>query len=140
MANLIETATQAGNFTTLVQAIETAQLTDVLNSPGPYTILAPTDEAFAQLPQEILEHLNQDPHKLQRILSYHVLQGDVRSDDLAEIDEAPTMEGSVVAVERDDNHGVHINQATVTEMDILTDNGVIHAIDTVLMPALVAVE
>jgi uncharacterized surface protein with fasciclin (FAS1) repeats len=100
-------------------------------------VLAPTDDAFAKLPAGTLDALLQDIPKLQKLLSYHVLYGDVRAEDLAQIDEAPTVEGSVVAVEQTDG-SVKINEATVLTTDILADNGVIHAIDTVLMPAIMA--
>jgi uncharacterized surface protein with fasciclin (FAS1) repeats len=134
MADLVATATEAGSFQTLLTAVKTAGLVDFLQSPGPFTVLAPTDQAFANLPEGTLDQLMQDPHKLKRILLYHVLSGDVRSDDLTQIDEAPTEEGSVLAVEHD--QGVKVNDANVTQMDILTDNGVIHVIDAVLMPAI----
>ncbi len=138
MADLLETAAQVGSFTTLLQVIETAELTDVLKSPGPFTILAPSDQAFQKLSPETLESLQQDLSKLKQILSYHVLFGDVRSDDLAEIHEAPTLEGSVVIVEQ--NGRITVNDITVSQMDILADNGVIHTIDTVLMPTILSPE
>jgi uncharacterized surface protein with fasciclin (FAS1) repeats len=134
MANLVETANEAGSFGKLITAVERAGLVDILKGEGPYTVLAPTDDAFNKLPAETLDSWLQDPHKLKQVLLYHVISGDVRSDDLAEIDEAPTLEGSVVAVEQGD--GVHVNEAKVLQTDILTDNGVIHAIDTVLTPAI----
>lgn len=138
MADLVETATKAGSFNTLLTAVETAGLVDILKSPGPFTVLAPTDEAFARLPEGHLEALLQDTHKLKRVLLYHVLPGDVRSDDLAQIDEAPTEEGSIVAV--DHSQGAKVNDANVTQTDILADNGVIHVIDSVLSPALLGSE
>jgi uncharacterized surface protein with fasciclin (FAS1) repeats len=133
MANLMSTAASAGSFKTLLKAIEAAELTDFLESPGPFTVLAPSDDAFAQLPDGVLDHLLLDLPKLKRVLMYHILSGDVRSDDLAEIDEAPTEEGSIVAVERSNGH-VKINEAEVLTTDILADNGVIHVIDQVLVP------
>lgn len=136
MANLLETAAQEKSFQTLVKVIDAAGLRDTLSSQDSMTILAPTDEAFAKLPDGTLDALLQDIPKLQKILSYHVLFGDVRSDDLVQIDEAPTVEGSVVAV--DHENGVKVNDANVIQTDILADNGVIHAIDAVLMPAIVA--
>lgn len=136
MANIIDTATNTESLKTLVTAIETAGLIDILINPGPYTVLAPTDEAFAKLPANTMASWLQDIPKLKRILTYHVLFGDVRSDDLAQIDEAPTVEGSVVAVEHSD--GIKVNDAKVVKTDILADNGVIHIIDAVLMPALIA--
>lgn len=134
MANLVETAQQAGSFNTLMKAVEAAGLSEILATDERYTLLAPTDDAFDQLPKDSLEALLQDLPQLKRVLLYHVLFGDVRSDDLAQIDEAPTMEGSIVAI--DHSQGVQVNDASVTQMDILADNGVIHAIDSVLVPAL----
>ncbi len=138
MADLIETAVNAGNFTTLVKAIESADLVDILKSEGPYTVFAPTDEAFSKLPQETLDELLQDIPKLKRILTYHVAFGDAREEDLKQIAEAATVEGSIVAIEV--NNGIKVNDANVLQTDILTDNGVIHVIDGVLIPALVAAE
>jgi uncharacterized surface protein with fasciclin (FAS1) repeats len=136
MANLVDTLTQAGSFNTLLSVMEAAGLTDILQGADPIAVLAPTDEAFAQLPQEKTEALLQNLTQLRKVVSYHLLFGDVRSDDLTQIDEAPTVEGSVVAVES--NGVIKINEATVIQSDILTDNGVIHVIDRVLMPAMVS--
>jgi len=136
MANLVETIKQSGKFNTLMQAIEAASLHDILQSEGPYTVLAPTDEAFSRLPEDLLDTMLADIPELKRVLMYHVIFGDARLEDLQEIDEAPTGEGSIVAVEHADGQ-VKVNDATVIESDILTDNGVIHIIDRVLMPAVV---
>lgn len=136
MANIIDTATNTKSLKTLVTAIETAGLVELLNAPGPYTVLAPTDEAFAKLPANTMAAWLQDIPKLKRVLTYHFLFGDVRSDDLAQIDEAPTVEGSVVAIDQSDQ--IKVNDAKVIESDILADNGVIHTIDTVLIPGLIA--
>jgi uncharacterized surface protein with fasciclin (FAS1) repeats len=135
MANLLETASQSGDFTVLLKAINTAGLEDTLDSEGSFTIVAPTDDAFARLPQGSIDELLQNIPKLKRVLLYHVVMGDVRSDDLAEIDEAPTVEGSIVAIHRSAGE-IRINDALVTQSDIIADNGVIHKIDTVLMPAI----
>lgn len=137
MANIIDTATDTDSLKTLVTAIEAAGLIEILKNPGPYTVLAPTDEAFAKLPANTLaDWLRADIPKLRRILMYHVVSGDVRSDDLVDLDEAPTLEGSVVAVFN--SGGIQVNDANVLKSDILADNGVIHIIDAVLMPALIA--
>ncbi|NJL23202.1 MAG: fasciclin domain-containing protein [Leptolyngbyaceae cyanobacterium SM1_3_5] len=136
MANLVETASQAGSFTTLLAAAEAAGLVDFLKGPGPFTILAPTDDAFAALPEGTVDALLQDVPKLKRILMYHVLAGEVLAENLAELEEAETEEGSIVAIEHGDT--LKINQATVTKTDILADNGVIHILDGVIMPALLA--
>lgn len=138
MADIVETAVNAGNFKTLVKAVEAAELVDILKSPGPYTVFAPTDEAFANLPEGTLESLLQDIPKLKRILTYHVAFGDVRAEDLVQIEEAETVEGSIVAIDSTD--GIKVNDANVVKSDILADNGVVHVIDTVLIPALVAAE
>ena len=138
MANLVETAVQAGNFNTRLKAVKATKLDEeILNTPGSYTVFAPTDEAFAKLPEGTIEALLQDIPKLKKIVAYHVSFGDVRSDDLAQIEEAETVEGSVLAIESADGK-IKVNGANVLKMDILTDNGVIHVIDQVLMPAMVA--
>ncbi len=134
MADLVDTAAGAGSFKTLMSTVEAAGLVDFLRNAGPMTVLAPTDDAFAQLPKGTLDSLLQDIPKLKRILMYHMVSGDVRSDNLAELDEAPTEEGSIVAIEA--NGEVKFNDAKVLQADILADNGVIHVIDRVLMPAM----
>jgi uncharacterized surface protein with fasciclin (FAS1) repeats len=138
MADIVETAVNAGTFNTLVKAVEAAALVEILKSPGPYTVFAPTDEAFNKLPEGTLDSLLQDIPKLKRIVLYHVAFGDVRAEDLMQIDEAETVEGSIVAIESSDS--IKVNDANVLKTDILTDNGVIHVIDAVLIPALVAAE
>jgi uncharacterized surface protein with fasciclin (FAS1) repeats len=140
MADLVETAIQAGNFQTLIKAVTAANLTETLKTPGAglYTVFAPTDEAFAQLPEGTLNSLlENDIPKLKRILLYHVVFGDVRSDDLVQIDEARTVEGSVLAIESPEGK-LQVNGANILKTDILADNGVIHVIDKVLMPAIIA--
>ncbi|MBD2493796.1 fasciclin domain-containing protein [Nostoc sp. FACHB-280] len=137
MANIWETAVKAGNFNTLIKAAEAAQIIDTLQSSDFFTLFAPTDEAFAQLPQGTLEELLQNIAKLRKIVAYHVTYGDVRSDDLVQIEEAETLEGSVLAIESA-NGDIRVNDAHVLQTDILADNGVIHVIDAVLIPAMVA--
>jgi uncharacterized surface protein with fasciclin (FAS1) repeats len=139
MANILETAAKSGDFSMLLKAIKATELEDTLNSEGSFTVLAPTDDAFAKLPQADRDALFDNIPKLKRIVLYHAVMGNVQSDDLAEIDEAPTVEGSVIAIKRSSGE-VHVNDALVTQMDILADNGVIHKIDTVLMPAILAHE
>lgn len=138
MADIVETAVNAGTFNTLIKAVEATELVEILKSPGPYTVFAPTDEAFNNLPPGTLDALLQDNHKLKRIVLYHVAFGDVRAEDLMQIDEAETVEGSIVAIES--SSGLKVNDANVLKTDILTDNGVIHVIDAVLIPGLVAAE
>jgi uncharacterized surface protein with fasciclin (FAS1) repeats len=137
MADLVETAIAAANFNTLIKAAKAVNLIETLKSPGSFTLFAPTDEAFANLPEGTLDLLLQDILKLRKIVAYHVASGDVRSDDLAQINEAETLEGSIVAIEFADSK-FKVNNANVLKTDILTDNGVIHIIDAVLMPAMVA--
>ncbi|MBD1938118.1 fasciclin domain-containing protein [Microcoleus sp. FACHB-68] len=138
MANLVETASEAGSFKTLMTVVEAAGLLELLESPGPFTVFAPTDEAFAKIPTETLASLMEDIPKLKQILSYHVLSGDVRTDNLDELQSAETVEGGLVGIDKSEG-GYKINDAKVLQADILTDNGVIHIIDTVLIPALVSV-
>ncbi|MBD2532681.1 fasciclin domain-containing protein [Nostoc flagelliforme FACHB-838] len=137
MADLVETAIAAGNFNTLIKAATAVNLIETLKNPGSFTLFAPTDEAFANLPEGTLDSLLQDIPKLQKIVAYHVASGDVRSDDLAQINEAETLEGSIVAIESADGK-FKVNNANILKTDILADNGVIHIIDAVLMPAMVA--
>ncbi|MDM9380420.1 fasciclin domain-containing protein [Chlorogloeopsis sp. ULAP01] len=137
MADIVETAVNAGSFKTLLKAVDISGLTETIKSPGPYTIFAPTDDAFANLSQETLDSLLQNTEKLKRIVAYHIAFGDVRSDDLAQIDEAETVEGSVIAIESA-NGKSKVNDANIIKTDILADNGVIHVIDVVLMPAILA--
>ncbi len=137
MSDLVETAIAAKNFNTLIKAVKAVDLIETLKSPGSLTLFAPTDEAFANLPEGTLDSLLQDIPKLKKIVAYHVASGDVRSDDLAQINEAETLEGSIVAIESV-NDKIKVNSANVIKTDILADNGVIHIIDAVLMPAIVA--
>lgn len=136
MANLIETAANLGSFKTLLTAVEAAGLLELLQSPGPYALLAPTDDAFAQIPANTIASWMEDPAKLKKILTYHILFGDVRSDNFAELNSAETVEGSVVGI--DSRDGLKVNGAKILKADILADNGVLHTLDTVLLPALVA--
>jgi uncharacterized surface protein with fasciclin (FAS1) repeats len=134
MADIVETAANAGTFNTLVKAVKAADLVELLKGEGPFTVFAPVDAAFDQMPEGALDELLQDIPKLKKILAYHVVPGDVRSDNLVEIDEAPTVEGSVLVI--DSSNGYKVNQASVLQADILADNGVIHSIDSIVMPAI----
>ncbi|MEZ2228693.1 MULTISPECIES: fasciclin domain-containing protein [unclassified Microcoleus] len=133
MADIVDTAVQAGSFTTLVAAVKAAGLVDTLKGPGPFTVFAPTDEAFAKLPEGTVETLLKDIPKLTQILTYHVVSGKVMAADVVKLTSATTVEGSTVKI--DASHGVKINDSTVTTPDVVVDNGVIHIIDTVLIPA-----
>ncbi|MEH2238210.1 fasciclin domain-containing protein [Nostoc sp.] len=133
MANIIDTATNNGSFKTLVAAIEAAGLVDTLKGAGPFTVFAPTDEAFNKLPAGTVDALLKDIPKLKKILTYHVVSGKVLAADVAKLKTAKTVEGSDVKI--DASNGVKINDAKVATADVAADNGVIHVIDTVLIPA-----
>jgi uncharacterized surface protein with fasciclin (FAS1) repeats len=130
--DIVDTAISAGSFKTLVTAVQAADLVDTLKSSGPFTVFAPTDEAFGKLPEATLKSLLQDPDRLGAILKYHVVPGRVMAADVAEMSSAKTALGQTVAINAD--WGVKINDAKVIKTDIATSNGVIHVIDTVLMP------
>lgn len=132
MPNIIDTAINAGTFNTLVAAITTAGLDTALTEPGPFTVFAPTDEAFSKLPSGTVESLLEDIPQLRKILEYHIVSGKVMAADVVKLDSATTTEGSTVKI--DASSGVKINEATVTKPDVEADNGVIHVIDTVLIP------
>lgn len=130
--NIVETAISAGSFTTLVSAVQAADLVDTLSGPGPFTVFAPTDEAFAKLPAGTLEGLFEDKAALAKILTYHVVSGKVMAADVAKLTSATTVQGQTVKINV--SNGVKVNNATVTATDIVASNGVIHVIDTVLLP------
>jgi uncharacterized surface protein with fasciclin (FAS1) repeats len=132
--DIIDTAVDAGGFTILAAAITAARLTETLQGDGPFTVFAPTDEAFAALPEGTIEMLLEPENKDQliSILTYHVVPGKVLSTDLSNNMMAATVQGTDVTIMIGD--GVTVNGATVTTADIDASNGVIHAIDTVLMP------
>ena len=133
MADIVDTAVKAGSFSTLVAAIKAAQLVDTLKGAGPFTVFAPTDEAFAKLPDGTVDALLKDIPKLKKILTYHVVSGKVMATDVVKLKSAKTVEGSDVKI--DASSGVKVNDATVSTPDVGADNGVIHIIDTVLIPA-----
>jgi uncharacterized surface protein with fasciclin (FAS1) repeats len=133
MADIVDTAVSAGSFNTLVTAVKAAGLVETLKSPGPFTVFAPTDEAFAKLPEGTVDSLLNDIPQLTKILKYHVVSGKVLSSDVVKLDKATTVEGSDVKV--DASNGVKVNNATVVTPDVEADNGVIHVIDSVLLPA-----
>jgi uncharacterized surface protein with fasciclin (FAS1) repeats len=133
MADVVDTAVNAGSFGTLVSAIKAAGLVETLKGKGPFTVFAPTDEAFAKLPKGTVEGLLNDLPKLKKILTYHVVSGKVMAADVVKLKSAKTVEGSDVKI--DASNGVKINDSTVTTPDVAADNGVIHIVDTVLIPA-----
>ncbi|MDG2243483.1 MAG: fasciclin domain-containing protein [Rhodospirillaceae bacterium] len=133
--NIVETAVGAGSFNTLVAAVQAAGLVDTLTSPGPFTVFAPTDEAFGKLPSGAVEDLLKPENRDQLIavLTYHVIPGQVMSADIDGKElTVNTVQGQPLNVDATD--GVNVNNARVVHADIITDNGVIHAIDSVLLP------
>ena len=134
-ANIVETAVAAGSFNTLVAAVQAAGLVDTLSGEGPFTVFAPTDEAFAALPEGTVESLLKPENKDQLIavLTYHVIPGKVMSGDiLGQKVEPATVQGQTLTIDATD--GVKVDNATVVTADIETDNGVIHVIDAVVLP------
>lgn len=132
--NIVETAVEAGTFTTLVAAVEAAGLVETLTGEGPFTVFAPTDEAFAALPEGTVEGLLNDIPALTEILTYHVVPGAVMSTDLSDGMMATTVQGSDITVSLGES--VMINDATVVAADIETSNGIIHVIDSVILPSM----
>jgi uncharacterized surface protein with fasciclin (FAS1) repeats len=132
--DIVDTAVNAGSFKTLAAALQAAGLVDTLKGKGPFTVFAPTDEAFAKLPAGTVETLlkPENKAKLTAILTYHVVSGSVKAADVVKLTSAKTVQGQTVAI--DASEGVKINNAKVVKADIETSNGVIHVIDTVLMP------
>lgn len=133
MADIVDTAVQAGSFGTLAAALKAAGLIDTLKGKGPFTVFAPTDAAFAKLPAGTVDGLLKNIPQLKKILTYHVVPGKVMASEVTKLKSAKTVEGSDVKI--DASKGVKINDSTVTTPDVAADNGVIHIIDTVLMPA-----
>ena len=130
--DIVDTAVAAGTFNTLVAAVEAAGLVETLKGDGPFTVFAPTDDAFAALPEGTVERLLADIPALTKVLTYHVVAGKVMSGDLSDGMMAPTVEGSEVKIGT--MGGVMVNDANVTAADIEASNGVIHVIDKVLLP------
>ena len=133
--NIVDTAVAAGSFTTLAKALTAADLVTTLKGPGPFTVFAPTDEAFAKLPAGTLDDLLKPEHKnkLRRILTYHVVAGEVRAADVVKLQSAKAVSGDTITVTVR-NGKVHVDDANVTKTDIPASNGVIHVIDTVILP------
>lgn len=131
-SDIIETAVAAGTFSTLATALTAAGLIDTLKGAGPFTVFAPTNDAFAKIPAADLKALLQDKAALTKVLTYHVVAGKVMAADVVKMKEAKSVQGSMIAI--DATAGVKVDNATVTATDILATNGVIHVIDTVIMP------
>jgi transforming growth factor-beta-induced protein len=131
--DIVDTTTAAGQFTTLATALQAAGLVDTLKGPGPFTVFAPTDAAFAKLPAGTLDALLADPDTLRAVLTYHVLPGRVTAADVAMLHTARTVQGEDVTFGIS-NGAVEVDNATVTQPDVIAANGVIHVIDTVILP------
>jgi len=132
MSNIVQTAEQAGTFTTLLAAVKAAGLDTTLAGAGPFTVFAPNDAAFAKLPAGTVESLLADIPKLKKILTYHVVSGDVRAADVVKLHNVKTVEGGELKIHA--NGGVKVNESNVIGADVVSSNGVIHVIDTVLIP------
>jgi uncharacterized surface protein with fasciclin (FAS1) repeats len=130
--DIVDTAVAAGSFNTLVAAVKAAGLVDTLKSPGPFTVFAPTDDAFAKLPEGTLEALLNDKEKLTAILTYHVVAGKMMASDVISKTSLKTVQGESLQVSTSD--GVKIGNANIIKTDIQASNGVIHVIDSVLIP------
>ena len=131
--DIVEVAVADGRFTTLATALTEAGLVETLQGEGPYTVFAPTDEAFANLPEGALEALLADPEQLTAVLLYHVVAGEVPSSEVVTLTEAETVQGEPVQIRVEDGK-VFINDAEVILTDVEASNGVIHVIDTVILP------
>jgi transforming growth factor-beta-induced protein len=132
-ADIVDTAVEAGSFTTLATALEAAGLADTLKGPGPFTVFAPTDEAFAELPAGTVEGLLANPDQLRAVLTYHVVPGRVTAADVLALTAATTVQGEDMAISAQGG-GVRINDANVIQADIMASNGVIHVLDSVILP------
>ncbi len=131
--DIVQVAKGAGSFNTLLKAVQVAGLTKTLKGEGPFTVFAPTDEAFAKLPAGALDGLLHDPAKLKAVLLYHVVSGKVLAKDVVGLTEATTINGAKITI--DAKNGVVLNgSSTVVKTDVKASNGVIHVIDTVLLP------
>ena len=130
-ANIVDTAVSAGNFKTLVTAVKAAGLVDTLKGPGPFTVFAPTDAAFAKIPKADLDALLKDKAALTKVLTYHVVSGKVMAKDV-KAGSVKTVQGGNLTLAT--MGGVTVNGAKVVAADVAADNGVIHAVDTVIMP------
>jgi len=134
MADIVATAIGAGQFNTLVAAVKAAGLVETLQGPGPFTVFAPTDEAFKKLPEGTVESLlePENKSKLVAVLTYHVVSGNVMAADVVGLTEAATVQGQKIKI--DTKNGVKVDNANVIKTDIVCDNGVIHVIDAVILP------
>jgi uncharacterized surface protein with fasciclin (FAS1) repeats len=130
--DIVDTAVAAGSFKTLAAALKAGDLVGALKGDGPFTVFAPTDEAFAKLPDGTVDALLADKEALTAVLTYHVVAGSVTAAAVASLTEATTLQGASISIDTSD--GVRINDARVISADVIASNGVIHVIDTVLLP------
>ena len=138
-ADIVGVATEAGSFSTLLTAVEAAGLVETLQGEGPFTVFAPTDEAFAALPEGTLDSLLADTEALTQVLLYHVVPGEVMASDVVELDSATTAQGEDIAITVEGD-SVKVNQANVIATDVIASNGVIHVIDQVILPPSMSAE
>lgn len=131
--DIVDTAQSAGSFGTLVTALKEAGLVETLKGEGPFTVFAPTDEAFKKLPADQLSALLKDKAKLTKVLTFHVVPGSVKAEDVVKLKSAKSVEGSPIAISVSPD-GVTVEGAKVTSTDIICSNGVVHVIDTVILP------
>ena len=130
--DIVDTAVSAGSFNTLVTAVKKAGLVETLKGEGPFTVFAPTDEAFAKIPEEKLNALLADKEALTKVLTYHVVPGRVMASDVGSLQSAKTVQGQSLTIST--ASGVKVDNARVIKTDVLASNGVIHVIDTVVIP------
>ncbi|NJK57494.1 MAG: fasciclin domain-containing protein [Pleurocapsa sp. SU_5_0] len=131
MPDIVDIAVNTAGFSTLVAAVTAASLVETLKTPGPFTVFAPTDDAFAKLPPGTIQTLVQNPPQLARILTYHVVSGKLTKADLAKVDSVTSVEGSPISINC--NGVFEVKNATVIASDIEADNGIIHVIDNVIL-------
>ena len=137
MADIVDTAVAAGNFKTLVTAVKAAGLVDTLKSKGPFTVFAPTDDAFAKLPKGTVEDLLKDIPKLKAVLTYHVVPGKVMAAEVSKLKTVKTVQGQELKIDAAKWHlhkNIKVNDANIVKPDLVVDNGVCHVIDKVLIP------
>jgi uncharacterized surface protein with fasciclin (FAS1) repeats len=140
--DIVETAMSSGKFNTLVEAVKAAELVDALKSPGPFTVFAPTDEAFAKIPKADLNSLINDKTKLKDVLTFHVTEGRMMTEDLKGHEQLQALNGGELRIDAKRWHlhrNIRVNGANIVKADIVVDNGVCHAIDKVLLPKIAMV-
>ena len=143
MPDIVDTAMSLGMFNTLVEAVKAAGLVDTLKSPGPFTVFAPTDEAFAKIPKVELDMLLKDPMKLKAVLTFHVVEGKLLAADLIQHEYLQAVSGGELRIDSSRWHlhrHMKVNGANIIKPDLPVDNGVCHAIDKVLMPKMAVME